>query len=204
MLDHLLALEVDDEDGVLLTPAPQSIDAFKLTKQEDASATDVLNGKLGTHRWMERHNLAESPTKLDANLAATLAREAFVANFDNALEPDAAKGRMLRLTDPAPVAHLTGMLTAYDWNFVEQAKYLRSYVVAKLLALAEDASDANKLKALKMLGEVTEIGLFTTRVEINSRTLSDEDIQKEIDQRLLALSVDMPMVDEVPPAGEGG
>ena len=58
------------------------------------------------------------------------------------------------------------MLTAYDWEFVQQAKELRGYTVAKLVEETQNPNPNVRLKALGLLGKVTEVGLFTDKVEI--------------------------------------
>jgi hypothetical protein len=46
------------------------------------------------------------------------------------------------------------MLTAYDWRFVQQAKELRGYAVAKLVEETANPNANIRLKALGLLGEV--------------------------------------------------
>jgi hypothetical protein len=68
------------------------------------------------------------------------------------------------------------MLTAYDWAFVEQAKELRGYAVAQILEEVKHPDARIRLKALQMLGTVTEVALFTERVEVKKETMSDKPI----------------------------
>jgi hypothetical protein len=82
------------------------------------------------------------------------------------------------------VQHLTGMLTAYDWNFIEHAKELRGYTVAKILEETKHPDARIRLKALQMLGGVTEIALFTERIEVTKKDASEEDIEKRLRERL--------------------
>lgn len=195
MLDHLL---LDDED-VPFQPGTAHKDAFEgFLPQPQAPAKDILSGKMDTARWLADQDASEGPPA-DPALAARLAREAFQAAVDPAISEESARNRAVALRVPEAVAHLTGMLSLYDWDFVEKAKQLRVYVVTKLMELAESSTDANKLKALKLLGDVTEVGLFTQRVEINNRNLTDEQINAEIEKRLAALTVDMPPADEIRP-----
>ena len=50
-----------------------------------------------------------------------------------------------------------------------------------------------------MLGEVTEVALFTQRTEVVTKNLSDEQIEEEINRRLERLTVnsDTPLVTRV-------
>lgn len=76
------------------------------------------------------------------------------------------------------------MLTAYDWAFVEQAKELRGYCVSQLVEETKHPDAKVRLRAVELLGKVSEIALFTERVEIKKTELSDAELQAEIDRRL--------------------
>ena len=80
--------------------------------------------------------------------------------------------------------HLVGMLTAYDWEFVHQARELRGYTVAKLLEECENPNANIRLKALGLLGKVTEVGLFTDKIEVKKTDLTDEEIDKKLKDKL--------------------
>jgi hypothetical protein len=76
------------------------------------------------------------------------------------------------------------MLSAYDWEFVEQAKNLRGMAVAKILEETNHPDARIRLKALDMLGRVTEVALFTERIEVKKTDLSDTEIDKKIKEKL--------------------
>jgi hypothetical protein len=82
------------------------------------------------------------------------------------------------------VQHLVGMLSAYDWEFMEQAKELRGYAVSQILEETKHPDAKIRLKALDMLGKVTEVALFTERVEVRKTQLSDSDLDAKIKEKL--------------------
>ena len=82
------------------------------------------------------------------------------------------------------VRHITGMLTAYDWEFVQMAKELRGYTVAKLFEETQSPNANIRLKALGLLGKVTEVGLFTDKIEIKKTDLTDEEIDRKLKEKL--------------------
>ena len=82
------------------------------------------------------------------------------------------------------VRHLVGMLTAYDWEFVNQAKSLRGYAVAKILEEVENPSANIRLKALGLLGKITEVGLFTEKIEVKKTDLTEDEIDKKLKEKL--------------------
>jgi hypothetical protein len=76
------------------------------------------------------------------------------------------------------------MLTAYDWAFVEQARELRGYAVAQILEEVKHPDARIRLKALQMLGTVTEVALFTERVEVKKTQMSDVELETRIKDKL--------------------
>jgi hypothetical protein len=61
----------------------------------------------------------------------------------------------MTLRAPPAVRHLAGMLTQYDWNYVEQAQQIRGFVVARLVEHSRSPDPKTSLPALKALGTVT-------------------------------------------------
>ena len=99
-------------------------------------------------------------------------------------DEDASKEALVSIKTPEAVRHLTGMLTAYDWEFIEQAKQLRGYTVAKIVEETKNSNANIRLKALTLLGKVTEVGLFTEKIEIKKDELSDAELELRIKEKL--------------------
>jgi hypothetical protein len=59
--------------------------------------------------------------------------------------------------------------------------------VAKILEETDHPDARIRLKALEMLGKVTEVGLFTERIEIKKTELSDVELDERIKQKLQAI-----------------
>jgi hypothetical protein len=56
--------------------------------------------------------------------------------------------------------------------------------VAKILDETNHPDARIRLKALDMLGRVTEVALFTERIEVKKTDLSDTEIDKKIKEKL--------------------
>jgi len=67
---------------------------------------------------------------------------------------------------------------------VEQAKELRGYAVAKILEEVSHPDARIRLKSLDMLGKVTEVALFTERVEVKKTEMSDIELESRIKDKL--------------------
>ena len=185
---------------VNFTPNPAGVGDF--IPFEKAAPVDILDAQVATDRWLKDLGVP-SDTDLDTKSQQNAAREAFTSlNFD----VDNAKQRtaLAVIKTPAAVQHLSGMLTAYDWEFVSQAKELRGYTVSKILEETKHPDARIRLKALQMLGNVTEVALFTERVEVIKKDASEEEIEKRLRDRLAKFltPIDGATVTDVTPVSE--
>ena len=172
MLEHLINGEFH----------PEVVDATaEVLSFEKADPTTTIDAKVKTAQWLKDLELEddEIETKADAEAArksfASLVTGQSVATTQQALA---------NVKAPAAVQHLVGMLTAYDWAFVEQAKELRGYAVAQILEEVKHPDARIRLKALDMLGKVTEVALFTERVEVKKTEMSDVELEARIKEKL--------------------
>jgi hypothetical protein len=113
----------------------------------------------------------------------SVARDAFSLITAGA-DPDRQREALMELQVPDAVKELVGMLTAYDWKFIKQAEELRGYVVAKITEETTHPDAKIRLKALELLGKVTEVHLFTERVEVKHPGLTDSELDEELKKRL--------------------
>lgn len=152
---------------------------------DEASAEALLEAKIKTTRMMELAGIEDHSAE---EVEKTKARHAFEA-YTNPGVGDAEKKLQLSLVNsPESVRHLVGMLTAHDWNFVEQAAQIRGYTVAKLLEATTDPNPKVRLKALELTGKITEVALFTERVAVKNESVSDEELTAKIKEKLAVLS----------------
>ena len=171
MLDHLLNFEPE-----ILTHAEAPPPADKATPVEE------LNAKIATVDWLKEMGVPDTETAV-SELEKQQARQTFTA-LTTAAPIKEQKDLVTKLETPAAVRHLTGMLTAYDWEFVQQAKELRGYAVAKILEDCEHPNANIRLKALGLLGKVTEVGLFTEKIEVKKTDLSEQEIDAKLKEKL--------------------
>ena len=178
MLNHLLSLQ--DIDDI-----------------QDVPPATIIAAKQRTADWLAELGVRDDAAVAD--MAAQSARQAFEAVNKGVAPTTAQRDALLRIKSPAAVRHLTGMLTAYDWEFVEQAKELRAYAVAQIMEETKHPDARIRLKALQMLGQVTEVGLYTTRVEVTTKDASEEELEARLKERLKKFLA--PTLIEAVPAG---
>jgi len=170
MFDHLVQFNPE--------PTPPG----PMTPLEKAGPDEVLAAQVATSSWLEELG-APPDDEVIADIEKADARKAFGTLTTNTTTLE-QKAALAQLKTPEAVRHLTGMLSAYDWEFIEQAKELRGYTVAKLVEETTNANPNIRLKALALLGKVTEVGLFTEKIEIKKEELSDGELDQRIKDKL--------------------
>lgn len=184
------------EDLISFSPEPETVANFVSLK--DAAPVDIVEAQKNTADWLKELGVPPDDA-ITARQEQALAREAFnTLNFTP--DTDQQRTALVSLKTPAAVQHLVGMLTAYDWEFVERAKELRSYTVSKILEETTHPDARIRLKALQMLGNVTEVALFTERVEVTKKDVSEEELERRLQERLanLLTVADGATIKEVP------
>jgi len=173
MLEHLIS---DDLDPTIFDGPPTGFTAL-----DKATPEQIIDAQAETTQWLNELGLTD--TKVDDQAAAATARNAFAA-LTNGTTPANIQTALTSMKTPVAVQRLVGMLTAYDWEFVQQAKEIRGYTVAKLLEETESPNANIRLKALGLLGKVTEVGLFTEKVEIKKTDMSEDEIDRKLKEKL--------------------
>ena len=171
MLEHLMDYEPDVSD--------YSQDFVPLEKVEPSA---IVDAKSNTVDWLKSLGAVDTEQQV-TELETQHARKAF-ASMVAAQPQNLSHEALAEIKTPQAVRHLVGMLTAYDWEFVERARELRGYTVAKILEECENPSANIRLKALSLLGKVTEVGLFTEKIEIKKAELSDAELDGRIKEKL--------------------
>lgn len=170
MLDHLVHFE------------PEVTARGSFEKLDDATPSDILSAQVATEQWLAE--LGVDDDEVVANQQQTqAARKAFNAVTTNTDSAD-QKASLAELKTPAAVRHLTGMLAAYDWQFIDMAQEIRGYTVAKLVEETKSPNANIRLKALIALGKVTEVGLFTEQIEVKKIEMSDAEVEQRIKDKL--------------------
>lgn len=164
MLEHLLSPEFDDP--------------------YEAPPATLLAAQATTASILEQLG---SPEHILSEDEKTNARRAFAAVTDPNASQVTATTAVLKLKVPEAVKHLAGMLSQYDWDFVEQAKELRGYVVAQLLEETRHKDPRIRLKALELTGKLTEVASFTERQEVTIKTEDHALVEERLRARLKAM-----------------
>lgn len=156
---------------------------------DDAEPADIIGAQMRTMDFLADDDGMPPAQPRDRDLA----RAAFTATL-SATSKELTKEAVLSLKTPAAVQHHVAMLTQYDWDFVEQAKELRGFVVSKLLDMTAHPDARIKLRSLELIGKLAEVGSFMERSEVTHKTEGASEIEERLRAKLKSL---LPPVQEI-------
>ena len=84
--------------------------------------------------------------------------------------------------------YLGTLLNAYDMLVVRDAAQLRTYVTNKLILESDNPDARIRMQALKMLGQITDVGLFTEKTEITINNKANSELEALLREKLHKLS----------------
>ena len=190
LLEHLVSASAAD----FVPDIESGVDNF--TPLEKLDAPQTLGAQKQTVDWLNGFIDEDEEAKILSNAQEQQVANAFAALTTNS--PD-AKNQLLNLQVPEEIVSAVAMVSGYQWEFVKQANELRSMSVAKIVKETEHPDARIRLKALELLGKVTEVALFTERVEVNQKEISNEELEKRIREKLSKYmgKADVVEVDEI-------
>jgi hypothetical protein len=122
--------------------------------------------------------LDTEPTEED-KLAAEKAVYAVAENEEKANKQLAKKTQT-----PAVYKEVKGILDEYSLRVVDNAMQIRLLVTNKLILDSDSPDDRTRLRALEMLGKITDVGLFTEKSEVTINHRSTADLVTSIRSKL--------------------
>lgn len=88
---------------------------------------------------------------------------------------------------PVGALYVSSILTAYDMEVVKDSKRLRHYVTNKLIIETDNPDARIRMRALELLGKVSDVGLFTERTEITVNNRSTIELENSLREKLRKL-----------------
>jgi hypothetical protein len=172
-LEHLVSASAADFVPDILS------DSAPFTAAESLTTAQTLSAQIKTSEWLSQFQ------DEDDEILSEAQQEKVVDAFNALTTSDPrAKQKLMQLDLPEEIKAAVGMVTAYQWKFVEQAEELRSMAVANIVKEVQHPDARIRLKALELLGKVTEVALFTDRVSVKNEDVSDEELDARIKEKL--------------------
>ena len=168
-----MSLEIEPEVGVPFSDKVPSIDLR--TRVEAASATASL---------LAEHGLEVEPSAEDNNIAAKLT----LAYADDPEKTSKkVSNKRASALPPAALVATHGILTQFGHSVVESATQVRHLVTNKLIEETENPDPRVRIRALELLGKISDVGLFTEKAEITITHKTTDELRESLRSKLAKL-----------------
>lgn len=88
---------------------------------------------------------------------------------------------------PAVILQLDETLQEFSHAVVKNAVQIRTFVTNKLLQESSNPDPRVRIRALELLGKISDVGLFTERSEVTVTHRSTDDLKQSLREKLQAL-----------------
>ena len=131
------------------------------------------------------HGLDVNTTDEDRDTAAVLA-VSYAADPDKTSKAVTDK-RAARLT-PAVIQQTHGILDEFGRSVVDSAVTVRHLVTNKLILETENPDPRVRIKALELLGKISDVGLFAEKSEVTITHQTTDDLKEKLRKKLQKLT----------------
>ena len=165
-----MTLTIDPELGVPLNEEEPSLDLKDRTEAASNTALELAG-----------YGLDLELTKEDKDVASKLA----IAYADNPEKTSkkASVKRMSTLT-PASLVMTNKILQEFGQSVVDSAIQVRHLVTNKLLLESENPDPRIRMRALELLGKISDVGLFAEKSEVTITHQSTDDLRAKLRSKL--------------------
>tara|TARA_Y100001972_G_scaffold88039_1_gene107687 strand:+ start:276 stop:869 length:594 start_codon:yes stop_codon:yes gene_type:complete len=169
-----MTLQITPETGV-----PVDKRAPKIDLKDRAAACAKTISLLSTH------GLDVDITDEDRDTAAALA-VSYAADPDKTSKAVTDK-RAAKLT-PAVIQQTHGILDEFGRSVVDSAVTVRHLVTNKLILETENPDPRVRIKALELLGKISDVGLFAEKSEVTITHQTTDDLKEKLRKKLQKLT----------------
>ena len=170
---NLMTLVVNPELGVPLSSVSSYVDLIYRAEYACNTASKLAE-----------HGLNIEPTAEDKDVAAKLAIS-YADNPEKTSKKVTAK-RASTLT-PASLLMTNSILQEFGQSVAESAVQIRQLDTNKLVLEAENPDARVRIRALELLGKISDVGLFSEKSEITVTHQSTEDLKENLRAKLAKL-----------------
>lgn len=168
-------IEVTPEMGVPLSMEEKTIDLHERTTAACETISELQDN--GMH--------IQETTKDDCEIAAVLA-QAYAANPEE-VSKQVTNVRAASLT-PASLLHLRQYLDEFGRAVVGSSVEIRYLVTNRLLEESQNPDPRVRMRALELLGKISDVGLFTERSEVLITHQSTDELKEKLREKLQKLT----------------
>lgn len=137
-----------------------------------------------TASMMEEHGLEVEPTSEDEEIAAKI-----VLAYADDPSKTSKKVSTKRASSLPPAALIMthNILTQFGHSVVESAVQVRHLVTNKLIEETENPDPRVRIRALELLGKISDVGLFTDKTEVTITHRTTDELRESLRSKLSKL-----------------
>jgi len=132
-------------------------------------------------KLLEQHGLGLDPTEDDRSIAAAVVTE--YARDPTAMSKAATPARLGKMP-PAALVLTAELLEQFGHEIVKDAVQVRHLVMNKLVQETDNPDPRIRIRALELLGKITDVGLFTERSEVTVTHQTTADLRDRLRNKL--------------------
>ena len=168
-----MTMQIEPEIGVPMDDGVRSVDLAVRAR----AATNTIE-------HLSRHGLHVEPNKEDEDVAARLAMA--YAEDPEKTSKKVTHARAAKLTPPSLVL-VDSILQNFGHSIAESAVQIRHLVTNKLIEETENPDPRVRIRALELLGKISDVGLFSEKTEITITHQTTDDIKERLRAKLTKL-----------------
>lgn len=130
---------------------------------------------------LSEHGLDITPNKEDKDVAAGIAAE--YAENPASTSKKVSVARTAKMT-PASLILTNNILQEFGQSVAESATQIRHLVTNKLLLESENPDPRVRIRALELLGKISDVSLFAEKSEVTITHQSTDDLRAKLRQKL--------------------
>ena len=154
------------------------------SKKVRIPSEDFMVASANTALYLSAHGTDIEPNSEDKEIAAII-----VSNYaeDPELIAKKVKTKQIKQMTPASLVLTSTILKQYAHAVVENSKQLRHLVTNKLIVETENPDPRVRIRALELLGKISDVGLFAEKTEITVTHQTTDDIKDRLRSKLTRL-----------------
>ena len=154
------------------------------TGEPSADLKTRVEAAANTAKELGEHGIDLEPTKEDKDTAARLS----VAYADDPedVSKKVTEKKMSTLT-PASLILTDNILKEFGRSVVESSVQIRHLVTNKLIEETENPDPRVRIRALELLGKISDVGLFAEKSEVTITHQSTDDLRERLRSKLTKL-----------------
>jgi|TARA_R110000796_G_scaffold4752_1_gene18125 hypothetical protein len=168
-----MTIVVEPEVGVAV---PEGADYDDLSEYIDAAANTATE--------LAEHGLNDDPSAEDRDIAATITNA--YANDPIGTSKKITLKRAATMT-PASILATNSILKEFGHLVAENAAQIRHMVTNKLILETDNPDPRVRVRALELLGKISDVGLFSEKSEVTVTHQSTDDLRDKLRSKLAKL-----------------